>query len=108
MKADLLRVTTTTPDLASAKELAHSAVGQRLAGNAQIIGPVVSVFRQLSDTDEGEEYQLVLATTNIALPSLVRHLTENHPLENAEVTAVPLSYATDVYSTWLHEATVED
>jgi periplasmic divalent cation tolerance protein len=102
---DLLRVTTATPDQDSAKALASSAVAARLAGNAQIIGPVVSVFRHLGETGEGEEYQLILSTTERALPKLVEHLTENHPWQNPEVTAIPLAYATDLYATWLHEAT---
>jgi periplasmic divalent cation tolerance protein len=104
---DLLRVTTATPDLASAKELARTAVAGRLAGNAQIVGPVVSVFRHLGETGEGEEFQLILSTTQAALAKLVEHLTEHHPWETPEVTAIPLVYATDLYATWLREATTE-
>src|ERR1700744_4780961 len=37
----LLRVTTATPDRDSATALARAAVAGRLAGNAQIIGPVI-------------------------------------------------------------------
>jgi periplasmic divalent cation tolerance protein len=108
MSDDLLRVTTATPDLDSAKELARTAVAERFAGNAQIAGPVVSVYRHLGETGEGEEYQLVLSITQAALPKLVKHLTENHLWENSEVTAIPLIYATDIYATWLREATVGD
>lgn len=104
---DLLRVTTATPDQDSANALARSAVAERLAGNAQIVGPVVSVFRHLGETGEGEEFQLILSTTQAALPKLVEYLTENHPWENPEVTAIPLAYATELYTTWLHGATIE-
>jgi periplasmic divalent cation tolerance protein len=107
MKFDLLCVSTATPDLATAKRLARSAVGDRLAGYAQVIGPVVSVYRELSETSECEEYQLLLSTTKAALPKLVEHLTENHPWENPNITAIPLVYATDVYGTWLHQTTIE-
>lgn len=103
MKADILRVTTAAPDLASAKELARGAVSARLAGNAMITGPVVSIVRNLSEIDEGSEYQLALSTTKEALPVLVRHLSENHPWENPDITAIPLVYASDVYMTWVHE-----
>lgn len=107
MKFDLLCVTTAAPDLATAKRLGHSAVANRLAGNAQIIGPVVAVYRELSETNEGEEYRLVLSTTKAALSTLVHHLTDNHPWENPNITAIPLVYATDVYGTWLHQTTIE-
>lgn len=103
MKADILRVTTAAPDLASAKELARGAVTARLAGNAMILGPAATVFRNLSEIDEATEYQLALSTTKEALPVLVRHLTENHPWENPDITAIPLVFASDVYLAWLHE-----
>ena len=105
MADDLLRVTTATPDIDSAKDLARTAVAARLAGNAQIAGPIVSVFRHLGETGEGEEFQLVLSTTRAALPKLVEHLTSNHPWENPEITAIPLAYAPDAYAEWLRQAT---
>jgi periplasmic divalent cation tolerance protein len=107
MKADILRVTTAAPDLASAKELARGAVTARLAGNAMITGPVVSVFRDFGEINEATEYQLALSTTKAALPVLVRHLSENHPWENPDITAIPLVFASDVYLAWLHEVVNE-
>jgi periplasmic divalent cation tolerance protein len=103
--SDLLRVTTATPDQDSATALARSAVADRLAGNAQIIGPVISVFRHLGETGEGEEWQLVLSTTSDAYLALEAHLTANHPWTNPEITAIPLAAATDAYGAWLREAT---
>jgi periplasmic divalent cation tolerance protein len=50
-ETDLLRATTATPDLEAARILARSAADARLAGNAQIFGPLVSVFRQLGESD---------------------------------------------------------
>jgi periplasmic divalent cation tolerance protein len=105
MTADLLRVTTATPDQDSARALARSAVAAHLAGNAQIIGPVVSVFRHLGKTGESEEYQLVLSTTTIAYPALEAHLIEHHPWKNPEITAVPLAAAPQPYARWLREST---
>lgn len=105
---DLLRVTTATPDLDSAKALARSAVAAKLAGNAQIIGPVVSVFRHLGETGEGDEYQLILSATTASLPKLAAHLVRNHPWQNPEITAIPLVYAPDAYAAWLREATTGD
>lgn len=102
--SDLLRVTTATPDLDTAKNLARSAVAARLAGNAQIVGPVVSVYRHLGETGEGAEYQLFLSTTASAYPALEAHLTEQHPWTNPEITAIPLVAAPESYGAWLREA----
>lgn len=103
--SDLLRVTTATPDQDSAKALARSAVAARLAGNAQIIGPVLSVFRHLGETGEGEEWQLVLSTTAEAYSALEAHLVTGHPWTNPEITAIPLAAAPEAYGVWLREAT---
>lgn len=102
---DLLRVTTATPDLESAKTLARSAVAARLAGNAQIAGPVVSVFWHLGESGEGEEYALTLSTTAAAYPALEAHLREHHPWDNPEITAVALAAAPEAYIRWLTEST---
>lgn len=103
--SDLLRVTTATPDLESAKALARTAVAARLAGNAQIAGPVISVFWHLGATGEGEEYAVTLSTTAEVYPKLEAHLIEHHPWENPEITAVPLAAAPEAYRRWLREST---
>lgn len=104
-ETDLLRVTTATPDLEAAKNLARSAVDARLAGNAQISGPLVSVFRHLGESGEGEEYALTLSTTAATYPALEAHLHEHHPWDNPEITALPLAASSDAYAAWLREAT---
>ena len=98
---DLLRVTTTTPDLHSAKKLARTLVSENLAGGAQIIGPVLS----LSWNGEREEYQLVLSTTTAAYRALAAALTRHHPWQNPEITVVALAGASEAYAQWLREAT---
>lgn len=105
MAEELLRVLTSTPDLASAQELARSAVSARLAGNAQISGPVQSVFRHFGELGEGTEYQLILSSTRSAYPDLERHIIESHPWQNPEIIALPLAQASDGYARWLSEAT---
>lgn len=103
--SDLLRVTTATPDLDSAKNLARTAVAARLAGNAQIAGPVASVFWHLGETGEGEEYTVTLSTTTEAYPALEAHLREHHPWDNPEITAIALAAAPEAYARWLREST---
>jgi len=103
---EMLRVTTATPDRDSALSLARSAVQARLAGNAQVLGPVASVFWHLGELGESEEWQLVLSTTAEAYPDLQEHLIEAHPWDNPEITAVAIERAPDSYTRWLRESTV--
>ncbi len=105
MADDLLRVLTSTPDLASAQELARSAVAAGLAGNAQVLGPVFSVFRHLGEVGEGSEFQVVLASTAQAYQALERHLIAAHPWQNPEIVALPVVRASQAYGRWLREAT---
>lgn len=105
MAEELLRVITSTPDLASAQRLARSAVAAGLAGNAQIIGPVYAVFRHLGEVGEGTEHQLSLSTTSAAYPGLERHLLAGHPWQNPEIIALPLAAAPAGYARWLAAAT---
>lgn len=98
-------MTTATPDLKSAKTLARTSIDERLAGNAQIVGPVVSVFRHLGETGEGEEYQVILSTTRRAYPALEAHLREQHPWQNPEITAIEYTITPESYAAWLTEAT---
>lgn len=105
--SELLRVTTATPDRDSALTLARSAVGARLAGNAQVVGPVASVFWHLGELGEGEEWQVVLSTTAETFPALQAHLIGAHPWQNPEITAASIERAPDAYSRWLREATAQ-
>jgi periplasmic divalent cation tolerance protein len=106
---DLLRVTTVTPHLHSAKKLALTAVAAGLAGNAHIAGPVISVAWQIGDVGEVEAFQVTLSTTRATYPALEAHLRRNHPSENPEITAVALAAAPEAYARWLREsAIVED
>jgi periplasmic divalent cation tolerance protein len=98
---DLLRVTTSTPDLHSAKKLARTVVTENLAGDARIIGPVFVV----SWNGESEEYQVVLSTTAAAHSALSAALIRHHPLRNPEITTVALDAASEGYGAWLREAT---
>lgn len=106
LQSEFLRVTTAAPDRDSALALARSAVAARLAGNAQVLGPVASVFWHLGELGEGEEWQVVLSTTAEAYPDLQEHLIEAHPWQNPEITAVGIERATDAYVRWLRESTV--
>lgn len=105
MADDLLRVTTATPDPASAQALARSAVAAGLAGNAQVIGPVFVAYRHLGELGEGSECQVVLSTTRAAYPALEQHILGNHPWQNPEITAIALVEASQEYARWLREAT---
>ncbi|MGH3728975.1 MAG: divalent-cation tolerance protein CutA [Micromonosporaceae bacterium] len=93
---------------AEAQELARTAVAGRLAAGAQIIGPVASVFWHLGELGTGEEWQLLLKTTEERYAELEAHLVEQHPWTNPEVCAVRIVEGSEPYLAWLERTTGPD
>ncbi|MEL7994328.1 divalent-cation tolerance protein CutA [Streptomyces albidoflavus] len=99
-----LQVSTATETRQQAVELAQSAVRARLAAGAQIIGPVTSVFWHLGEFGEGEEWQLLLKTSNDRYDALEKHLLERHPWDNPELCAVRIERGADECLRWIGES----
>lgn len=100
-----LVVTTATPDRESGEKLAGSAVAARLAGTAQVIGPVTSFFWHLGESGRGEEFNVTFKTTDARYAELEAHIIANHPWEKPEVTAVELVRGSADYLAWAEEST---
>jgi periplasmic divalent cation tolerance protein len=99
---DVVHVSTATPTREAAEELARSACQARLAASAQIVGPALSVFWH-EGFGTGEEWRLLLITTDAGYPALEKHLIEHHPWQNPEIAAVPVAHTTDAYAGWVKE-----
>lgn len=101
-----LQVSTSVHDRDAAINLAASAVKARLAAGAQISGPVASVFWHEGEFGTGEEWQVILKTTDDRYPELEAHLLEAHPWNNPEIAAVPITAGSAPYLAWI-ERTLE-
>lgn len=102
--SDYLQVATATETRAAAVDLAQSAVAARLAGNAQVIGPVVSVFWHLGEQGVGEEWRLLLFTTADRYAELEAHLLERHPWSNPQIIATPIVAGSTECLEWLRQS----
>jgi periplasmic divalent cation tolerance protein len=102
---EFVQVTTATDTREAAVTLARSVIEARLAAGAQVVGPVVSVFWHKGEYGEGEEWQVVFKTTADRYPKLEKHLVENHPWQNPEVTAVRLADGSAPYLEWVRATT---
>lgn len=105
--SDYVQVSTAAPSRDVAVELAQQAVGRRLAAGAQIVGPVTSVFWHLGEQGVGEEWQVLLYTTQARYPDLEECLHQAHPWTNPQVTAVPVMAGATGYLNWVAR-TVDD
>jgi periplasmic divalent cation tolerance protein len=105
--AQYLQVSTATPSRDEAVRLAGSSVEAGLAAGAQVVGPVVSVFWHEGQYGEGEEWQVLLKTTEARYAELEAHLLKQHPWDNPEVAAVPLVAGSAGYFEWLDRTTAK-
>ncbi|MFF3289937.1 divalent-cation tolerance protein CutA [Streptomyces sp. NPDC003023] len=105
---DFVQVSTATETRDQAIELAKSAVRERLAAGAQVIGPVTSVFWHLGEFGTGEEWQLLLTTRTERYPELETHLLEHHPWETPQVQAVPVVAGSKGCLSWVAKNTAPE
>ncbi|WP_445185143.1 divalent-cation tolerance protein CutA [Pseudonocardia sp. Cha107L01] len=105
--AQVLQVQVAAPSKEVATELARTAVEARLAASGQVAGPVTSVFWHHGEFGTGEEWQVVLKTTEERYPELEKHLVERHEWTNPEITAVPIVAGLAPYLDWVQRTTSE-
>ncbi|MGH3439033.1 MAG: divalent-cation tolerance protein CutA [Sciscionella sp.] len=98
---DVWQVQMVAPSADEARKLAGSAVEAKLAAGAQLSGPVISVFWHHGEYGTGEEWQVLLKTTEAQYPALERHLVEHHEWTNPEITAAPFAAGLAPYLDWV-------
>jgi periplasmic divalent cation tolerance protein len=99
------QVQVAAPTQAAALKLAQGAVESRLAAGGQVVGPLTSVFWHECEFGSGEEWQVILKTTEHRYADLERFLVEQHEWTNPEITAVPLAAGLAQYLEWVDRTT---
>lgn len=101
----LLLVSTTTGSRDGGAELLRSVVRAKLAAGGQVFGPAMSAFWHEGEYGEGEEWQVFFKTTADRFPELQKHIVEQHPWQNPEVTAIEITAGSPQYMEWVIRAT---
>ncbi len=81
----MIIVLTTYPDLKTAKKFARKLVEEELAACINVIKIEQSVYRWKGKIKEGDEYQLVIKTTQKAYKQVEHMIKDNHPYELCEI-----------------------
>jgi periplasmic divalent cation tolerance protein len=102
---DFLQVVTTTDSRAEAERLARSAVEQRLAACAQVVGPVTSTYWWEGAVQTATEWQCQLKTTAGRFDDLRAHLEREHSYETPEIVATPIVSGGAAYLEWIERET---
>jgi len=97
----VLLITTTVGSAEEAEKLAESVIEKRLAGCAQISGPVTSLYWWQGKMEKEQEYSVMLKSTESLYRELEQFLKEIHPYETPEIIAVPVTACSEAYGKWL-------
>jgi len=98
-------VSSTTDSEATARELAAQAVEARLGACAQIVGPILSVYRWDGEVQTDPEWRVEIKTAADRVEPLVELIRAAHNYEVPEIIATPIEGGSPEYLTWLVEET---
>ncbi|GLZ10943.1 divalent cation tolerance protein [Actinomadura sp. NBRC 104425] len=100
-----VQVTTTTDSRQEAADLAKSAVSERLAACAQLVGPIASTYWWEGEIETAEEWMVVFKTTDERFDELATLITEVHSYDTPEIIATPVVAGSMDYLAWVTEQT---
>lgn len=103
--SESLMVLTNYPDEASAKILAESLIGDRLAACVNIFPVCRSLYRWQSQLREAEEVPVMIKTTACHYTAVEKTIKALHPYELPEILAVSFDKASPAYSQWVIDET---
>lgn len=106
--ATYIQVMTATASKADAQKVARAVVEARLAGCAQIIGPIASTFWWEGEVQEEDEYLCLIKTRADAFDALANVIKEAHPYDVPEILATPFVNGNQGYLDWLDAAVTGD
>ena len=95
----------TCPDATVAESLARGLIGERLAACVNILPQIRSIYRWQGEVQDDSECLMMIKTTQDATEALQRWLIEQHPYDEPEVIAVPVSEGSPGYLAWVAEET---
>ena len=99
--SEYVQITTTTGTRHDAEQIASELVLRRLAGCAQITGPITSTFRWQGKVETAEEWVCTAKTSREQLGAIQKLFAAIHPYEVPEVIATPIVDGSEAYLKWL-------
>jgi len=93
----------TCPDAASARQIAETLVGERLAACVSQLPAVRSTYRWQDAVHTDSEELLLIKTAEASFGAMKRRLLELHPYEVPELIAVPVAQGHEAYLEWVRQ-----
>lgn len=95
------QVVTTTDSREEADRLARGSVEARVAGCAQVLGPITSSYWWDGKVESDEEWQVIFKTTARSYGSLEQYVRESHSYDVPEILCLPVTAGNRAYLDWL-------
>lgn len=103
MAADsaLIEVRVSAPDAETAQAIATVLVAERLAACVQVLGPMTSTYWWQGSVETAQEHLLLAKSTAERFAAIRDRVRAEHPYDNPEILAVPVTAAARPYAAWL-------
>ncbi|TWU18909.1 divalent-cation tolerance protein CutA [Allorhodopirellula heiligendammensis] len=98
-------VWTTVDSQQTARRLATSLLGARLAACVQIDSPVESHYRWDGQVQVDAEYRLIIKSRSSLTSAVMDHLAQNHPYDEPQILVTPVTVASPGYARWVVDQT---
>lgn len=105
MTQSFVQVTTTTDSRQEAAAIARSAVEERLAACAQLVGPIASTYWWEDEIESAEEWMVLFKTTADRFEELAGLIAEQHSYDTPEIIATPVVAGSADYLGWVSDQT---
>jgi periplasmic divalent cation tolerance protein len=100
-----VRIVLVTAPAAVADGIAEALVAARVAACVSRVDGVRSVYRWRGAVERADEVQLVVKTSDAALPRLVAQIRALHPYDVPEIVALDPQWTLPEYAAWVESET---
>ena len=95
-------VLTTVGDPKAALRLSRLLISKKLAACVTAVPGAVSHYRWKGGIVRSKEVLLLIKTTAAVWPRVLHFLKKNHPYDNPEILALPVTEGSKEYLSWLN------
>ncbi len=103
---DVCVVLVTVPEASTAAELSRTLVDERLAACGNIVPGVRSIYRWQGSVADEAEVLVLLKTSRLKVPELLRRTAELHPYDVPEILVVNVETGHTPYLEWVTRETL--
>lgn len=96
-----IQVIAATGSKSEAEKISRAVVKSRLAGCAQVLGPITSVYRWKGELEVANEWLCIMKSRTDLYKDLESMVRQNHSYDVPEILATPITEASDAYLAWL-------